>query len=112
MTKSTRVKKSVYLFLTIIGIILPYYFIFKFINTNGISEALPAIVQLFKTDMSAAFNLDLLASVLAAWTFMFFEGARIKMKNWWLFLPATLIGLSFALPLFFYFREVHLENHQ
>ncbi len=112
MTKSTRVKKSVYLFLTIIGIILPYYFIFKFINTNGISEALPAIVQLFKTDMSAAFNLDLLASVLTAWTFMFFEGMRIKMKNWWLFLPATLIGLSFALPLFFYFREVHLENHQ
>jgi hypothetical protein len=60
--------------------------------------------------MSSAFNADLLISVLAALAFMAFEGQRLNMKNWWLFLPATLIGLSFALPLFLYFRERHLEN--
>jgi hypothetical protein len=61
--------------------------------------------------MSAAFNMDLFVTLLVAWTFMVFEGQRIKMKNWWLFLPATAIGLSFALPLFLYFRERHLENN-
>ena len=103
-------KKNFYLFLTFLGVLLPYYFIFKYYGANSASSTLPSILQLFKTDMSAAINMDLLVSVCAAWTFMFFEGRRIKMKNWWLFLPATLIGLSFALPLFFYFREKHLEN--
>jgi hypothetical protein len=69
-------------------------------------------MNLFATNMSAAFNVDLLMSVLASWIFMFFEGKRINMKNWWLFLPATLIGLSFSLPLFFYFREKHLEENK
>lgn len=69
-------------------------------------------MQLFATNMSAAFNADLFMAVLASWTFMVFEGQRINMKSWWLFLPATLIGLSFALPLFLYFREIHLENQK
>jgi hypothetical protein len=103
-------KKNFYLFFTFLGILLPYYFIFKYYGGNDPSTTLQAITQLFQSDMSAAFNMDLLVSVLAAWTFMIFEGTRIKMKNWWLFLPATLIGLSFALPLFLYFRERHLET--
>jgi hypothetical protein len=105
------VKKNFYLFLTFLGLLLPYYFIFKYYAENGVSSTFPAIVQLFNTDMSAAFNMDLFVTLLVAWTFMVFEGRRIKLKNWWLFLPATLIGLSFALPLFLYFRERHLENN-
>jgi Terpene cyclase DEP1 len=103
------VKKNIYLFLTFLGLLFPYYFIFKFYSTEHV-PTLQAITGLFSTNMSAAFNADLLMSVLAAWTFMIFEGRRINMKNWWLFLPAALIGLSFALPLFLYFRERHLEN--
>jgi hypothetical protein len=104
-------KKNFYLFLAFLGILLPYYFIFKYYGANDPSSTLPAIIQLFATDMSAAFNMDLLVTLLVAWTFMTFEGTRIKMKNWWMFLPATLIGLSFALPLFLYFRERHLESN-
>jgi hypothetical protein len=104
-------KKNLYLFLAFLGILLPYYFIFKYYGANDPSSTLGAIAQLFATDMSAAFNMDLLVSVLAAWTFMAFEGRRIQMKNWGIFLPATLIGLCFALPLFLYFRERHLESN-
>jgi len=103
------VKKNVYLLLTFLGLLFPYYFIFKFFTVEH-APALQAIVQLFATNMSAAFNVDLLMSVVITWVFIIFEGRRIDMKNWWLFLPATLIGLSFALPLFLYFRENHLEN--
>ena len=102
-------KKNIFLVLTFLGFLLPYYFLFQFYSTEN-TPTLQAISNLFATHMSAAFNADLLMSVITAWVFMFIEGKRIKMKNWWVFIPATLIGLSFALPLFFYFRERHLES--
>jgi Terpene cyclase DEP1 len=103
------VKKNIFLLLSLLGLVFPYYFIFKFYGTQNAS-AMQAIAQLFATPMSAAFNADLLLSLLVAWIFMIFEGKRIGMKTWWLFLPAALISLSFALPLFLYFRERHLEK--
>ena len=103
------VKKNIFLVLTVLGFLFPYYFLFQFYSTEN-TPTLQAIANLFATHMSAAFNADLLMSVITAWVFMFIEGKRIKMENWWVFIPATLIGLSFALPLFFYFRERHLES--
>jgi len=102
-------KKNLYLLLTVLGIILPYYFIFRFF-ASGNHGVIAAIFQLFTTDMSAAFNADLLFSILVFWVFVYKESKRINMENWWIFLAATLIGLSFALPLFLYFRERHLEE--
>ncbi len=102
-------KKNIYIFLTAFGLTFPYYFIFKFFAANQ-GTPIPAILQLFETNMSAAFNADLLVSILVFWVFVYMESKRIDLKNWWLFLPATLIGLSFAFPLFLYFRESHLEN--
>jgi uncharacterized membrane protein YfcA len=102
-------KKNLYIFLTALGFTFPYYFIFKFFTANE-GAAMPAILQLFETNMSAAFNADLLVSVLVFWTFVYFESKRINLKSWWIFLPATVIGLSFAFPLFLYIRESHLEN--
>ncbi len=103
------VKKNIFLVITFLGLLFPYYFICKFYTSEHI-PVVQAVTQLFTTDISAAFNADLLVAVLASWAFMIFEGRRINMKNWWLFLPATLIGLSFALPLFLYFREKQLED--
>lgn len=102
-------KKNIYLLLTFLGLLFPYYFIFQFYLTDN-TPTFQAIANLFATNMSAAFNADLIMCVLTAWTFMFFEGKRIQMKYWWAFMPATLIGLAFALPLFLYFRERHLQE--
>lgn len=102
------VKKNIFLILTVLGLIFPYYFIFQFYLTDN-TPTFQAIANLFATPMSAAFNADLAMCVLTAWTFMAIEGRRIQMKNWWVFLPLTFVGLSFALPLFFYFREKHIE---
>jgi hypothetical protein len=104
-------KKNLYIFLTALGLAFPYYFIFLFFSTNE-GAAIPAILQLFETNMSAGFNADLLVSVLVFWVFVYFESKQINLKNWWIFLPATLIGLSFAFPLFLYVRESHLENNR
>jgi hypothetical protein len=55
--------------------------------------------------------MDLLVSVIVFWFFMFTEARKLQMKNTWLYLLATLlVGLSFALPLFLYFRERRLET--
>jgi hypothetical protein len=102
-------KKNIYIFLTAFGLAFPYYFIIKFLTANE-GAPIPAIRQLFETNMSAAFNADLLVSVVVFWAFVYVESKRIHLKNWWIFLPATLIGLSFAFPLYLYFRENHLEK--
>jgi len=103
-------KKNIYLFLAFLGLVYPYYFIFKYYGLNEISTTVPAIFNLFATSMSAAFNTDLFVSLVAVWAFMVLEGTRIKIKNWWVFLLLTAVALSFALPLFLYFRERRLEE--
>ena len=57
--------------------------------------------------------MDLTISVIAFWVYVFVEANRSGMKHPWIYLLATLlVGLSFALPLFLYFRERRLEaNH-
>jgi hypothetical protein len=42
---------------------------------------------------------------------MFAEANKLQMKNSWLYLLASLlVGLSFALPLFLYFRARKMET--
>jgi magnesium-transporting ATPase (P-type) len=110
VTDNTTVKKTIYLVLAVIGFILPYYFIFKFYTSNKLTT-LAALAQVTALDWGALIAADLTISVLAAWTFYYHEAARLGMKNWWFYLLATmLVGLSFSLPLFLYFRERQLEK--
>lgn len=105
----TDLKKTIYLILTIVGFILPYYFVFKFYTANEMTTS-AALAQLVSTDWGALFVADLTVSVFAAWTFIYNEAKRLKMNYWWVYPIATMmVGLSFALPLFLYFRERQLE---
>jgi hypothetical protein len=104
------VKKNIYLVLTLLGLLIPYYFLFKFVGSNGLDIAL-LFQQLFTNNISTFFAVDLVISILVFWIYMFIEANKLQMKNSWLYLLASLlVGLSFALPLFLYFREGHLET--
>ena len=47
---------------------------------------------------------------MAFWVFLYRESQRYEVRNWWAFILATLVvGPSFALPLFLYFRESRIE---
>lgn len=108
--ENTAVKKTVYLILAIFGFILPYYFVFKFYTANEMTT-LAALAQLTALDWGALIAADLTVSIFTAWAFYYNEAKRLAMKNWWLYLAATLmVGLSFSLPLFLYFRERRLER--
>jgi hypothetical protein len=102
-------KKTIFLVLAILGFIAPYYFISRFLFENRFNTPL-LFQQLFLNAGTTAFAVDLVISVLAFWAFVFIESSRLRMKNAWLYLIATLlVGLSFAFPLFLYFRERKLE---
>ena len=103
-------KKNIYFVLAIIGVLAPYYFFLQ-IPAESASN-LPALIQpLFANNLMKGVAMDFTVSVMVFWFFMFAEANKLQMKSPWLYLLATLlVGMSFALPLFLYFRERKLET--
>lgn len=103
-------KKNIFLILAILGFLAPYYFFVQVPPESALD--IPALIQpLFANNFMKGVAMDLTVSVIVFWVFVFSEANRLQMKNWWLYLVATLlVGLSFALPLFFYFRERKMET--
>jgi hypothetical protein len=103
-------KKNIFLILAIIGFIVPYYFFLRLPAENGFN--LPSLVQpFFANSFMKGAAMDLTISVIVFWTYAFMEARKLQMKNAWVYALATLlVGLSFALPLFLYFRERKIET--
>jgi hypothetical protein len=103
-------KKNIFLVLAMIGFIVPYYFFLQMPAEDGLN--LPALLQpFFANNFMKGAAMDLTISVIVFWAFMFAEANKLQMKNAGLYVLATLlVGLSFALPLFLYFRERKLET--
>ncbi len=103
-------KKEIYLVLAGIGLATPYWFFLKFITVNGFDLAL-IMQNLFANQISTFFALDLVVATIVFWFFTIQEARKLDMKNIWLYMVASLaVGLSFALPLFLYFREHKLNT--
>ncbi len=67
------------------------------------------IEQLFATPILTFFAVDLLITAVVFWIFLSQEARRSHMRHGWIYIVATLlVGPSFALPLFLYFRETRL----
>ena len=102
-------RKNVYLVLALIGLVAPYWFLFQFLTANGLNISL-LIQQLFANSISTFFAVDLILSIVVFWIYMVSEANKLHMKNAGLYILSSLtVGLSFALPLFLYFRERKLE---
>ena len=102
-------RKYIYLILAVIGFIVPFYFFFQFITANGLNVAL-LFKELFANNISTFFAADLIISIIVFWVWVLAEADRLQMKNSWAYILASMfVGLSFAFPLFLYFREQKLE---
>jgi lysylphosphatidylglycerol synthetase-like protein (DUF2156 family) len=102
-------RKSGWLFLSaaILGSILPLRYFIRFLFTEGLNIPL-FFNQLYQNDVSSFFAMDVFLSALSLWLFVFVEGRRRRMKALWAYVVCTmLVGVSFALPLFLFFRERH-----
>lgn len=102
--------KRLYLFLAIIGFVLPYFFFISFLLENGLDLGL-FFDQLFANDISTFFAVDLIITAIVLLVFIYKEAHRLHMGNRWAYGVATfLVGPSFAMPLFLFFRESKLET--
>ena len=102
--------KIIYLILCLLGFVLPYSQFIPFILENGLELKL-FFQELFANQISSFFAMDILVSSLVLWTFVFWEGSQLKMRNLWVYLVANLlIGVSFALPLFLLMRSRQIEK--
>lgn len=103
-------RKLVYLILAVIGFILPYYFLISFLMAHGFAARL-FLNQVFGTPISTFFAADLLISCVVFIIFLRREAERHAMNYQWIYWISLLtVGLSFALPLFLWAREGHLES--
>ena len=97
--------KNIYLIASIVGTLIPLYFIVGFIEVNGLNLSL-FLTELFQSKPSATFSSDLLICSFVFWLFMFNDKKGRKMPDILVFIGLNLfIGLSSALPLYLYFRE-------
>jgi len=98
--------KKTYLFLAILGAIVPYIFFFQFIQANGFD--IPGfMLGLFANGAAGGFSADLLITSFIFWLYMFVESNSNEGPSPWLFIALNLtIGLSCAFPAYLYAREV------
>jgi hypothetical protein len=103
-------RKGIYLFLCVLGVVLPYWQIVPWISQNGWNTAF-FFRLLFANGVSGACVLDVLVTSAIVVVFIVVEGKRLGMRLIWLplvGLPA--LGVPFALPMFLYLRERTLEG--
>ena len=97
--------KTLYLLLSMIGVVVPLAAFLPWIVVHGLN--VPLMVQeLFSNRVSAFFGLDVIVSAVVVGALTWVEYTRAKLRFWWVPLAAVLcVGVSFALPLLLYLRE-------
>ncbi len=102
--------KHVYLALCIAGAAIPYAAFLPWVAENGVDPVL-MFRELFASRIGAFFGLDVLLSAAVLVVFLSVERRRLKMPLPWL--PGVvllLVGVSAALPLTLYLRELALQR--
>lgn len=102
---TTNNMKNIYLFLAVLGAIVPYLFFFQFIQLEGVNIPL-FIESLFVNGAAGGFSADLLFTSFVFWLFMFVEQRKSNTPSPYIFIALNLtIGLSCALPAYLYVKE-------
>lgn len=102
--------KTIYLLLTILGIVLPFSQFIPWLVENGFH--FPLLLQQIVENPLATFAwLDVILTVIVIVFMVVSEGKKIKMRKLWIPIVASFIGgASIGLPLFLYMKECHFEN--
>ncbi len=97
--------KKLYLFLAIVGAVLPYVFFVQHFSSEGFGLS-GFVSALFANPAAGGFSADLLFTSVVFWIFIFQQRSREKGPSPVLFVALNLlIGLSCALPAYLYARE-------
>jgi Terpene cyclase DEP1 len=110
-THSLNLLKTCYLILTIAGTIAPWFWLLQ--DPAGLLSPTLFLQRTFANNIATAWASDLLISVTVFFTFISIELKRPGSARLWVLLYVGLtfgIGLSCALPLFLYCRELILDR--
>jgi hypothetical protein len=103
--------KTLYLLLCVLGAVLPYW---QFVPWVAAHHGVPMSLffrELFANRISAFFGMDVIVSALVLVVFMRVESSRLGIRKRWLpVLALLLVGVSLALPMFLYMREIQSER--
>ena len=106
--KDNRQKLSyLYLFLSILGAILPMLANFDFAIEYGNSFDINNFISLANANPAAqSISRDLLVGATAVFIWIVNESKKLKVKNMWIiYLGTFLIAFAFAAPFFLFLRE-------
>ncbi len=97
-------QRHFYLVAAIIGTLVPWWFFGSFFATEGLSvDGFGA--ALFTNGAAGGFTADVLISLVVFWVWSWHDARQRGVGRWWLVLPASAcVGLSLAMPLYFYMR--------
>lgn len=96
--------------LSIIGTALPLSQFVPFIAKNGINMPL-FFEKLFINEISSFFAMDVIVSAIVTVCLIAYESKRLQIKSTWIcYIGLFTVGVSCGLPLFLYFREIHLNK--
>ena len=104
--------RHLYLILAALGLVLPYSQFLPWLALHGFDLSL-FIHDLFANRISGFFGLDVLVSAMVVIVLVSSERRRLGERAFWLpIIALATVGVSLGLPLFLYFRQVHLEEIQ
>jgi hypothetical protein len=102
--------KTLYLVLCFAGVLLPYWQFVPWVFQHGLNLSLFAR-ELFSNRIGGFFGMDVIVSALVVIVFTRVESSRLDVRRRWVVIVAELtVGVSLALPLFLYLRELALER--
>lgn len=102
-----------YLFFAIAGLTVPWYFNLQHILYSPIPFTMAEYFrQGFATPLAASITSDFFIGTTPALIWMIIEIKRLKMKHLGFYIAGTfLIAFAFTFPLFLFFRERKIEQH-
>ena len=104
--------KWVYLFLAILGAVLPTLANIEFAKSYGPSFDIQLFIELANNNpASQSLSRDLFIGSTAVFVWIISESKRLEMKNLWIVILTTFtIAFAFSAPLFLYLRELRIEE--
>ena len=104
--------KWIYLFLAILGAVLPTLANIEFARMYGPSFDINLFIDLANNNpASQSLSRDLFIGSSAVFVWIISESNRLKMKNLWIVILTTfIIAFAFSAPLFLFLRELRIEE--
>ena len=113
---NSQILSFLYLFLSILGAILPMMANFEFAREYGNNFDINNFIALANVNPAAqSISRDLLVGASAIFIWIVNESRKLNMKNMWIvYIGTFLIAFAFSAPFFLFLRErriIELENN-